>query len=328
MMAHGSPLLEVHGLTKHFSLREGFFARSSRVVKSVDGISFFLEQGETLALVGESGCGKTTTAKLLLRLIEPTAGTIRFMNQNLLTLDSKSLAETRKNIQIIFQDSFASLNPRKTIFQILAQPFKNNQVPKAALEDRVRELLDLVGLTPAGIFLDRHAHELSGGQRQRIGIARALAVRPKLIVADEPVSALDMSVKAQILDLMKRIQKQFGLSYIFITHDLAVVRSLADRVAVMYLGLIVERGSVDSVFTRPLHPYTQALLSATPIPNPRLARNRQRIVLKGDLPSPIDPPKGCRFHTRCPFVMSRCRVEEPLLLEKDEGHAAACFLHD
>jgi oligopeptide/dipeptide ABC transporter ATP-binding protein len=321
-------ILEVGNLKKHFPLREGFFSRSSRSVRAVDGISFSLAQKETMALVGESGCGKSTTAKLLLRLIEPTSGTIRFLGQDLLSLKGNDLLSLRKELQIIFQDTFASLNPRKTLREILSQPFRNDGVPTVSLTGKVSALLDLVGLSPPAVYLNRYPHELSGGQRQRIGIARALALRPKLIVADEAVSALDVSVKAQILDLMKRLQRQFDLSYLFITHDLAVVRSLADQVAVMYLGLIVERGPVRRVFSNPLHPYTQALLSATPVPNPRLARQRKRILLKGDVPSPIDPPKGCRFHTRCPFVMSRCREEEPILKDKGDGLTVACFLHE
>ncbi len=321
-------ILEVSNLKKHFPLREGFFSRSSRSVRAVDGISFSLAQKETMALVGESGCGKSTTAKLLLRLIEPTSGTIRFLGQDLLSLKGNDLLSLRKELQIIFQDTFASLNPRKTLREILSQPFRNDGVPTVSLTGKVSELLDLVGLSPPAVYLNRYPHELSGGQRQRIGIARALALRPKLIVADEAVSALDVSVKAQILDLMKRLQRQFDLSYLFITHDLAVVRSLADQVTVMYLGLIVERGPVRRVFSNPLHPYTQALLSATPVPNPRLARQRKRILLKGDVPSPIDPPKGCRFHTRCPFVMSRCREEEPILKDKGDGLTVACFLHE
>ncbi len=321
-------LLRVTDLRKHFPLRSGFFSKSDGVVRSVDGISFSLAQGETLALVGESGCGKSTTAKLLLRLIEATSGKIQFLNRDLLSLEEKEMFALRKEIQIVFQDTFASLNPRQTIRQILSQPLRNYGIAKAALEERVSELLAWVGLTPPGLFLVRYPHELSGGQRQRVGIARALALRPKVIVADEPVSALDMSVRAQVLALMKNLQKQLHVSYLFITHDLAVVRSLADQVAVMYLGLIVERGSVESVFSNPLHPYTQALLSATPIPNPRLARDRKVILLRGEIPSPINPPAGCRFHTRCPLVMNRCRSETPELIERRSGHAVACFLHE
>ncbi|MBI2989456.1 MAG: ATP-binding cassette domain-containing protein [Deltaproteobacteria bacterium] len=321
-------ILEISGLKKYFPLREGFFSRSSRFVRAVDGISFSLARKETMALVGESGCGKSTTAKLVLRLIEPTAGTIRFLGRNVLELGGKELLALRREMQIIFQDTFASLNPRKRVREILSQPFRNYRMDTGNLEEKVAEILELVGLSPPAIFLDRHPHELSGGQRQRVGIARALALHPTLIVADEAVSALDVSVKAQILDLMKRLQRQFDLSFLFITHDLAVVRSLADQVAVMYLGLIVERGPVRRVFSNPLHPYTQALLSATPVPNPRLARQKKRMLLKGDVPSPVDPPKGCRFHTRCPFVMSRCREEEPELKEKGDGLVVACFLHE
>ncbi|MEE9570003.1 MAG: oligopeptide/dipeptide ABC transporter ATP-binding protein [Candidatus Binatia bacterium] len=327
-MSERNVILEVRDLIKHFPLRESFFLKSKQSVKAVDGISFSIDQGETMALVGESGCGKSTTAKLLLRLIEPTSGTIRFSGCDFLSLNGKELLSLRREIQIIFQDSFASLNPRRTVREILKQPFRNYGTEKDGINKEICDLLELVGLSPPSIFLNRHPHELSGGQRQRIGIARALALHPKLIVADEPVSALDMSVKAQILDLMKRLQRQFSLSYLFITHDLAVVRSLANRVAVMYLGLIVERGPVERVFSNPLHPYTKVLLSSTPIPNPRLARERKVTLLKGEIPSPINPPKGCRFHTRCPFVMGRCREDVPILQEKENGQTVACILYD
>lgn len=328
IMGKRNIILEVRDLKKHFALREGFFAQAKQFVKAVEGISFSMFQGETMALVGESGCGKSTTAKLLLRLIEPTSGTIRFLDRDLLNLEGKELLSQRRDIQIIFQDSFASLNPRRTVREILSQPFRNDGTRKNGIDQSISDLLELVGLSPPSLFLSRHPHELSGGQRQRVGIARALALHPKLIVADEPVSALDMSVKAQILALMKRLQRQFGLSYLFITHDLAVVRSLANEVAVMYLGLIVERGSVEQVFSNPLHPYTRVLLSSTPIPNPRLARERKATLLKGDLPSPVNPPKGCRFHTRCPVVMSRCKEEAPVLREKGNRQTVACFLHE
>jgi oligopeptide/dipeptide ABC transporter ATP-binding protein len=327
-MTERKVILEAKDLKKYFPLREGFFARATRAVRAVDGVSFSLYEGETMALVGESGCGKSTTGKLLLRLIEPTSGSVEFLGRDLVSLEGSELLRVRQQLQIIFQDTLASLNPRKTILQILRKPFYLSTITNENGDRQASELLELVGLSPSHLYLNRHPHELSGGQRQRVGIARALALHPKVVVADEPVSALDMSVKAQILALMKRLQEQFKLSYLFITHDLSVARSLASEVAVMYLGLIVEKGPVERLFSNPLHPYTQALLSSVPIPNPRLARNRKPIILQGDLPSPIDPPKGCRFHTRCPFVMDRCRHEEPLLKEKEEQHTVACFLHD
>ncbi|MGH7844874.1 MAG: ABC transporter ATP-binding protein [Candidatus Binatia bacterium] len=327
-MTERNVILEAKELKKHFPLREGFFARATRFVRAVDGVSFSLYEGETMALVGESGCGKSTTGKLLLRLIEPTSGSVHFLGRDLINLDGRELLRVRQQLQIIFQDTLASLNPRKTIAQILRKPFHLSATTNENGDRQVPELLELVGLSPSHLYLNRHPHELSGGQRQRVGIARALALHPRVVVADEPVSALDMSVKAQILALMKRLQQQFKLSYLFITHDLSVARSLASEVGVMYLGLIVEKGPVQRLFSNPLHPYTQALLSSVPIPNPRVARSRQPIVLKGDLPSPIDPPTGCRFHTRCPFVMDRCREEDPLLKEKEEQHVVACFLHD
>ncbi|HXG52545.1 MAG TPA: oligopeptide/dipeptide ABC transporter ATP-binding protein [candidate division Zixibacteria bacterium] len=297
-------------------------------MKAVDGIDFSVPWKQTLALVGESGCGKSTTAKLVLRLIEPTAGAIFFRGRNLLGLEGRELLGVRREMQIIFQDTFASLNPRKRVREILGQPLRDHGLAAGNLDEKVSEMLERVGLSPPSIYLDRYPHELSGGQRQRVGIGRALTVQPRLIVADEAVSALDVSVKAQILALMKNLQRQLGLSFLFITHDLAVVRSLAHEVAVMYLGLIVERGPVRAVFSNPLHPYTRALLSATPVPNPKLARQKERMLLKGDVPSPVDPPAGCRFHTRCPFVMSRCREEKPELREKGDGVAVACFLHE
>ncbi|HSE78485.1 MAG TPA: dipeptide ABC transporter ATP-binding protein [Alphaproteobacteria bacterium] len=314
-------LLEVDGLVKHFPVRQGLFGRTSAYVKAVDGVSFDVATGETLGLVGESGCGKSTVGRLVLRLIEPSAGIVRFEGADIFGLGDRDMRSLRRNMQIIFQDPFASLNPRMTVGDILGEPLSLHGLAEGkAKTARVHELLRLVGLAP--YHARRYPHEFSGGQRQRIGIARALAVEPRLIVGDEPVSALDVSIQAQVINLMQDLQRRFALSYIFIAHDLAVVKHIADRVAVMYLGKIVETADKKAMFDEPRHPYTQALLSAIPVPEPSL--KRRRIVLQGDVPSPLNPPAGCRFHTRCPYVQDRCRSETPALVADAAGHATAC----
>src|SRR3954463_1749673 len=314
-------LLEVEGLVKHFVADRSVFGTPRAFVKAVDGVSFNVEAGRTLALVGESGCGKSTVSRLVLRLIEPDAGSIRFDGRALLALDAGNLRAFRRSAQIIFQDPYASLNPRMTVGQILPEPLAlHGLVPPQRRRERVEELLSLVGLEPR--FARRYSHEFSGGQRQRIAIARALAVEPKLIICDEPVSALDVSIRSQILNLLRDLQDRLGLAYIFVSHDLAVVKHIADRVAVMNLGEIVETAEAQALFTAPRHPYSRALLSAIPAPKPRAKRSR--IVLQGEMPSALNPPSGCRFHTRCPYVIERCRTEVPELLADGTGHATAC----
>jgi oligopeptide/dipeptide ABC transporter ATP-binding protein len=314
-------LLEVEHLVKHFVGSRSVFGRPTSYVKAVDGVSFIVEAGKTLALVGESGCGKSTVSRLVLRLIEPDAGTVRFEGRDLGALDANELRAFRRNAQIIFQDPYASLNPRMTVSQILTEPLAlHDLVPAARRRERVEELLRLVGLEPR--FARRYPHEFSGGQRQRIAIARALAVEPKLIICDEPVSALDVSIRSQILNLLRDLQDRLGLAYIFVSHDLAVVKHIADRVAVMNLGGIVETADAEALFAAPRHPYSRALLSAIPVPKPQAKRSR--IVLEGEMPSALHPPAGCRFHTRCPYVIARCRAEVPALLADGTGHSTAC----
>jgi len=315
-----APLLQVTDLVKEFRVRaEG---GKPGVLHAVSGVNLTLHAGETLALVGESGCGKSTTGRCILRLIEPTSGAVEFNGTNLLSLDHEAMRRMRRNLQIVFQDPQASLHPRMTVRKLLSEPLQVHGMAKKDLPARIEELLRLVHLRPE--FLDRYPHEFSGGQRQRVGIARALAISPALLVLDEPVSALDVSIQAEIVRLLINLRERLGLSYLFIAHDLAVVRQLADRVAVMYLGRIVETGPAHEVYPNPQHPYTQALLSAVPIPDPTIEVGRRRIVLQGDLPSPIDPPSGCRFRTRCWRADERCANEQPMLTTVEGSHEVAC----
>jgi oligopeptide/dipeptide ABC transporter ATP-binding protein len=314
-------LLEVENLKKHFVADRSVFGRPTAFIKAVDGVSFTVQPGKTLALVGESGCGKSTVSRLVLRLIEADAGHVRFEGRDLGALNAGQLRAFRRDAQIIFQDPYASLNPRMTVNQILTEPLVlHDLVPPARRRERVAELLRLVGLEPR--FASRYPHEFSGGQRQRIAIARALAVEPKLIICDEPVSALDVSIRSQILNLLRDLQDRLGLAYIFVSHDLAVVKHIADRVAVMNLGVIVETADARALFAAPRHPYSRALLSAIPVPKPQAKRSR--IVLQGEMPSALNPPSGCRFHTRCPYAIERCRTEVPQLVADATGHATAC----
>jgi peptide/nickel transport system ATP-binding protein len=317
-------LLEVSGLRKHFPVTKGLFRRQVGAVKAVDGIGFAVHRGETLGVVGESGCGKTTTGRLITRLTEPTDGQIRFEGQDITHLSQGRMRPLRRDVQMIFQDPYSSLNPRHTVGAIVGAPFRLQKVKtRAEIKPAVQELLELVGLNPE--HYNRYPHEFSGGQRQRIGVARALALRPKLIVADEPVSALDVSIQAQVVNLLEDLQAEFNLTYVVIAHDLSVVRHICDRVAVMYLGKIVELGDRNGVYDSPLHPYTVALLSAVPVPDPsRRAERRERILLRGDVPSPLNPPQACRFHTRCWKAQEICRTEEPPLRQLTPGHQVAC----
>ncbi|WP_269471052.1 ABC transporter ATP-binding protein [Ureibacillus thermosphaericus] len=317
-------LLKVEHLKQYFPIKGGILGRTLNYVKAVDDISFTIYEGETLSIVGESGCGKSTTGRAILRLDEPTSGSVEFDGVDLLALSKKEMNKMRKNLQIIFQDPYASLNPRQTVRQILLEAMEiQNVLPKNERDKRVLELLELVGLSAQQA--DRYPHEFSGGQRQRIGIARALSVNPKLIIADEAVSALDVSIQAQVLNLLKKLQRELGLTYLFISHDMGVVRYISDRIIVMYLGKIVEMADKKTLFENPQHPYTKALLSA--IPSTDIDRKKERIILKGDVPSPINPPTGCRFHSRCPFATDVCRTTNPELRKpkhSNEGHLAAC----
>lgn len=322
-------LVEIRDLKMHFPLTRGIvLQRTVGYVRAVDGISFSIERGQTLGLVGESGSGKTTIGRTIVRLYKPTAGQILFKGQDLATLEGEPLRHVRQRVQMVFQDPFASLNPRFTIGSLIAEPMYIYRIGSSSeIRERTVELLRVVGLRPE--YIDRYPHEFSGGQRQRIAVARALSINPEFVIADEPVSALDVSVRAQVLNLLQRLQQQFDLTYLFISHDLSVVRHVADRIAVMYLGKIVEVADRDELYTAPRHPYTKALLSAIPIPDPQIEKHRQRIILSGDLPSPINVPSGCRFHTRCPMAQSICREVEPAF-ERKEGHEhyAACHFSE
>jgi oligopeptide/dipeptide ABC transporter ATP-binding protein len=319
------PLLEVCDLKKHYPMRKGLFSQTIGNVLAVDGISFTIGAGETLGLVGESGCGKSTAGKAILKLIDPTSGTVKVNGERIDQLSRAEMRPYRRELQVVFQDPYSSLNPRMNVGDIVGEPLRNYGVANGAdLARRVALLFEKVGLR--GEAMQRYPHEFSGGQRQRIGIARALALNPKLIVCDEPVSALDVSVQAQVINLLMDLQREFGLSYLFVAHDLAVVEHISHRIAVMYLGKIVELTDKKSLFANPLHPYTEALLSAVPLPDPEAKRDR--IILKGDVPSPINPPTGCRFHTRCPYAFDRCRIEEPKMLEVLPGHQVACHLRE
>jgi oligopeptide transport system ATP-binding protein len=324
-MTENGTLVKVEGLKMHFPITQGIIVqRKIGAIKAVDGVSFDIIRGETLGLVGESGCGKSTTGRAILQLYEPTAGEVYFEDQSLTELKGEPLRKMRRRMQMIFQDPYASLNPRMTVGDIVGEPLLVHNIAKGkARRERVQELLAVVGLNP--YFVNRYPHEFSGGQRQRIGVARALAVQPEFIVCDEPISALDVSIQAQIINLLEDLQGEFNLTYLFIAHDLSVVRHISDRIAVMYLGKIVELTGRKELYDNPLHPYTQALLSAVPIPDPVVEEQRRRVILEGDVPSPASPPVGCNFNTRCPAVMDECYEKEPEFVDVGDGHWVACF---
>jgi len=324
-MAEAEVLVKVEGLKMYFPITQGIvIQRHIGDIKAVDGLDFFIRRGETLGLVGESGCGKSTTGRAILQLYRPTAGHVYFEGQDLTKMKGEKLRQMRRKMQMIFQDPYASLNPRMTVGNIIGEPLEVHNILRGkALKERVQELLQVVGLNP--YFINRYPHEFSGGQRQRIGIARALAVQPSFIVCDEPISALDVSIQAQIINLLEELQEQFGLTYLFIAHDLSVVRHISDRVAVMYLGKLMEMTTSLELYKNPLHPYTKALLSAVPIPDPVVEEKRKRIILEGDVPSPANPPKGCNFVTRCPMRMDICREQEPEFRDVGGEHYVACW---
>jgi oligopeptide transport system ATP-binding protein len=319
-------LLQVRNLKMYFPVTKGIILqRQVGAVKAVDGVSFSIKKGETLGLVGESGCGKSTTGRAILQLHRPTAGEVIFQGTDLTKIHGEELRRMRRKVQMIFQDPYASLNPRMTVGDIVGEPVRVHRLRtgRAAVRERVQELLQLVGLNP--YFANRYPHEFSGGQRQRIGIARALAVEPEFVVCDEPVSALDVSIQAQVINLLEELQEKLGLTYLFIAHGLAVVKHISDRVAVMYLGKVVELAKGNKLYSMPMHPYTQALLSAVPIPDPKIEQQRRRIILEGDVPSPLNPPPGCHFHTRCPIAIDKCKIEEPPFTDYGDGHFVACW---
>ncbi|MGE5375947.1 MAG: ABC transporter ATP-binding protein [Bacteroidota bacterium] len=317
-------LLRVENLMMHFPIRRGVFQRQVGAVRAVDGVSFEIKRGETLGLVGESGCGKSTTGRTILQLYKPTAGEVEFEGVDLVKLKGEQMRQMRRKMQMIFQDPYASLNPRMTVGQLVGEPLMvHNVATGAEINERVLHLLELVNLNPA--FASRYPHEFSGGQRQRIGLARALALQPSFVICDEPISALDVSIQAQVVNLLEELQQQFNLTYLFIAHDLSMVKHISDRIAVMYLGVIMELATRDELHAKPLHPYTQALLSAVPIPDPVADAKRERIILKGDVPSPANPPSGCRFRTRCPIAEGTCAESRPDFREIRPGHFVACF---
>ena len=319
----GTTLVDVKGLKVHFPIRGGLLSRTVAQVKAVDGVDLFVRRGETLGLVGESGCGKSTTGRAILQLIKPTAGTVKFDGVELTKLSSGQVRKKREQMQMVFQDPFGSLDPRFTVGQVIAEPLENfNRGNQKEISDQVASLLEVVGLNP--YYVNRFPHEFSGGQRQRIGIARALALHPSFVVADEPVSALDVSIQAQVLNLMQELQGKFGLTYLFVAHNLSVVKHISNRVAVMYLGRVVELAASEALYELPLHPYTQALLSAIPVPDPSIEARRKRIILEGDVPSPVNPPSGCNFHPRCWKAQAICREVIPVLEAKQPDHYAAC----